>query len=96
MERGSEETTVWLKGELDLAGAPKVHRCIEELVESDVASVVVDLADLEFIDSTGIGVLVSGFKLLTERGGSFCLRSPTPRTTHVLGIVGIDKIISIV
>ncbi len=62
--------TLALKGELDLAGAPLLEREIEALPWPQLAELVVDLAELTFIDSTGLSVLLR----LSQRAAAAALR----------------------
>lgn len=64
-------------GELDVAAAPVLRQALSEDVSSNTP-VVVDLAELTFIDSSGLGVLASTAKLLRDRSRAFVLcRIPT-------------------
>jgi anti-sigma B factor antagonist len=62
----------------------------------DTNRLVVDLADTEFIDSTGLGVLIRALKRLRHRGGDLVLRSPRPNARKVLKITSLDRVIKIV
>lgn len=56
----------------------------------------VDLSDVGFIDSTGMGALVDGLKRMREAGGGMVLRSPGPSTRKVLEITGLDQVFRII
>ena len=70
-ERDGDVHLIELSGELDLDGAPQLEEELRAAESSDVASIVVDLGGLDFIDSTGIRLLV----LAAERSpeGRFAL-----------------------
>jgi len=57
-EREGEAQIIELIGELDLDGAPRLEEALREAEASDASSIVVDLGGLEFIDSTGLRLLV--------------------------------------
>ena len=57
-EREGEARIIELIGELDLDGAPRLEEALREAEASDASSIVVDLGGLEFIDSTGLRLLV--------------------------------------
>ena len=57
-EREGEAHIIELTGELDLDGAPRLEEALREAEAGDAASIVVDLGGLEFIDSTGLRLLV--------------------------------------
>lgn len=52
-------TVVYLDGELDLAGVPKLQEALHSVQHANVSQIVVDLRGLTFIDSTGLGVLIA-------------------------------------
>ena len=58
-----------LSGAIDLETAPEVRAAVAELRERDVAGIVLDLADVTFIDSVGLSVLVSVHRRLKDEGG---------------------------
>ncbi|MBW3609180.1 MAG: STAS domain-containing protein [Actinobacteria bacterium] len=57
-ERADEAHIIELVGELDLDGAPRLDEALREAEASDATSIVVDLGGLDFIDSTGLRLLV--------------------------------------
>jgi len=82
-QRDSQSVTIVLSGELDLASAPKLRSCLADLVMCGIRHVIFDLANLRFIDSIGIGILVTDLKRLREEGGSLTVRNAGPRTHRV-------------
>ena len=85
-------TVVRPVGELDLATAPKLREALGEIVSGDV---VVDLAGVSFIDSTGLNVLVDAYKRLTTSGHQMTLRAPSRRVMAVLDITGLVKVLKV-
>ena len=88
-------TVIAVKGEVDLYTAPSLKERIADLVSSGKASLAVDLAGVEFMDSTGLGVLIGGLKRSKEAGGSLSLIAPREPVVKVLSITGLDKVFSI-
>ena len=88
-------TVVSLKGEVDLYTAPSLKESVADLVSSGRSRIAVDLAGVEFMDSTGLGVLIGALKRCKEAGGSFGLVSPREPVIKVLSITGLDKVFSI-
>jgi anti-sigma B factor antagonist len=74
-ERSGETYIVELSGELDLDGAPSVEEELRRAEDSDAKSIVIDLSRLEFIDSTGIRLIVMAAKRC-EEGRLTLLRGP--------------------
>lgn len=83
-----EITVCSLRGELDAINAPRLRAVLAERLESDV---VVDLSQLEFIDSSGLGVLVGALKRFEAAGQRLRLRSPTSAISRVFSITGLDQ-----
>ena len=88
-------TVVSVKGEVDLYTAPSLKEAIADLVSSGRSKIVVDLAGVEFMDSTGLGVLIGALKRCKEAGGSLALAGPGESVLKVLAITGLDKVFSI-
>lgn len=74
-EREGDAQIIELVGELDLDGAPRLEEALREAEASDATSIVVDLGGLEFIDSTGLRLLVMAAER-SERGRFSMLRGP--------------------
>jgi anti-sigma B factor antagonist len=87
-------TLVTVHGEVDLATSPQLRDCLAGIVD-DKPSIVVDLDDVGFIDSTGIGVLVGGVKRARSNGGDLALVCNQRRILKVLEITGLTQIFSV-
>lgn len=69
-------------GEVDVYSAPRLREALDHLLAGGVAPIVVDLSDVSFVDSTGLGVLVGAHKRLELTGGR--LRVVVPPVIHDL------------
>ena len=87
--------TARLVGELDLVTVPVFEQRIESLRQDGARQLTLDLADLAFIDSTGLSALVSALKRYRADGGNIVLRAPTRATTKVLEISGLAQVFTI-
>ncbi|CAN5647360.1 hypothetical protein BH10ACT1_BH10ACT1_07450 [soil metagenome] len=88
--------TITLVGELDPATAPQLEAAVEELLtDPAVKRIVLDLAGLTFLDSSGLRVFVTARQSLTERSGELALRGPSANTQRLLDITGLGEIISV-
>ena len=67
------KTIVAVGGEIDVYTAPKLRDKITELVADGVYDIVIDMEEVEFLDSTGLGVLVGGLKKVRAHDGSLQL-----------------------
>jgi anti-sigma B factor antagonist len=92
---GSDAVVVAVSGELDVASAPALRQELYRVIDQDAPKVVVDLAEMEFIDSTGLGVLVGALKRVKERSGTLGLRALSPSARRVFDITGLSKAFTI-
>lgn len=82
-------------GEVDVFTAPKLRERIVDLVSQGSYRLIVNLERVEFMDSTGIGVLVGGLKRIREHDGVFALAGPTDPVKRVLSITSLNKVFPI-
>jgi len=80
---------VTLTGEIDLAVAPGLKKQIDLLLAEGHSTIVVDLLDATFLDSTALGVLVGALEECREFGGELHLLVREPRILKVLEITGL-------
>jgi anti-sigma B factor antagonist len=88
---GASGLVVRLAGELDLATVPDLDACLAALD----ADIVVDMAAVTFMDSTGLDGLIVAHKQAAQRCRSFVLRSPTEQVTKVLRATGVDQVLTV-
>ncbi|GAA2643896.1 STAS domain-containing protein [Dactylosporangium fulvum] len=86
---------VQASGELDVATAPELRSYLHQLVDDGARTVVVDLTDVGFLDSTTLGVLISVHKRLVEVGGVVELVVPHARLLRIFQITGLDRVFTI-
>ncbi|HEY7222312.1 MAG TPA: STAS domain-containing protein [Micromonosporaceae bacterium] len=91
----SEHVVLEVGGEIDVYTAPKLRERLIELVNAGQKHVVVDLGRVEFLDSTGLGVLVGAHRRLRARDGSLDLVCPHERLLKVFRITGLDNVFDI-
>jgi anti-sigma B factor antagonist len=85
-------TIVAVGGEIDVYTAPKLRDMITELVGAGVYDIVVDMQAVEFLDSTGLGVLVGGLKKVRAHDGSLELVCHQERLLKIFRITGLAKV----
>ena len=97
ISRTTDETTCFLEieGEVDVYTSPELKQHLVSLVESGVKRVIVNLSKVEYLDSTGLGVLIGGLKRLREGDGNLVLVGPGMRILRIFEITGLDKIFDI-
>lgn len=88
-------TILRLEGELDTATARELRAALATATASDTTAVVLDLAGLAFIDSTGIAVLLAASHQAESQGRSFSLRHPGRMVQKVLHLTGVDRLLTV-
>jgi anti-anti-sigma factor len=86
---GAAACVVRLSGELDLSVVPEVRTAVEAALESGCASVVLDLEDVTYADSSALSLLVWLDRMLQPLGGSLVLAGASPDVTRVLELSGL-------
>ena len=84
-----------VKGRLDAVAAPDLKSKLKELVASSHVTVVIDLTDVSFIDSSGLAALVSGFRAAREAAGSIKLAGLCEQTMMVFKLTRLDRVFEI-
>lgn len=85
-----------VRGELDLSTAPDLEGPLDAAVNGNGGSVLIDLSECEFIDSTGIALIVRGWqKLAGGDNGQLAICSPTEQVRRVLDVSGLDQSIPV-
>jgi anti-anti-sigma factor len=82
---------VRLWGDLDLVSAPKLDACLLALAGDDV---IVDLAEVTFMDTTGLDAIVVANRRANVAGRLFVLRAPSHHVMRVLEVTGLDRAVT--
>jgi anti-sigma B factor antagonist len=82
-------------GEVDVYTAPRLRDRLNEVVGSGQQHLVVDLTRVDFLDSTGLGVLVGVFRRLAKANGSMVLVCPHEKLLKIFRIAGLDSVFKI-
>ena len=90
------ETVLSAAGELDVNTAPELREHLARLAGDGARRIVVDLTDVSFIDSTGLGVLVGVLKRVLQHNGELLLQRPRPAARKVFDITGLDQVFTII
>jgi anti-sigma B factor antagonist len=96
LEQTSEISVVRAAGEIDIVTAPKLRDCLAEIPDG-TRTVIVDLSDVSFLDSTGLSVLVAGWKRFSNDDEQAELRLVVVRPViqRVLDVTGLSKVFSV-
>ena len=84
-------TVIAVGGELDLASAPALEAELEAAAQSDAELLVLDLRELEFMDSTGLSVIVKAHQRLSEEGRALSLVRGPQQVQRLLDLTGVAE-----
>ena len=90
-----DRTIVVVGGEIDVYTAPKLREKLIELVSEGSYDVVVNLEGVDFLDSTGLGVLVGALKRVKAHDGSLSLICTQDKILKIFKITGLTKVFAI-
>src|SRR5881628_680742 len=86
-----QQTVLAVRGEIDVYTAPRLRQAIVDLVDAGSTSIVVDMEKVDFLDSTGLGVLVEGLKRVRTRGGDLSIVVTQDKILKIFEITGLNK-----
>ncbi|MEY2474320.1 MAG: anti-sigma factor antagonist [Actinomycetota bacterium] len=89
-----DQTVVEVTGEVDAASADILRNAIFEVIDGGQSRVIVDMTDVSFMDSSGLRVLIAGYKGAEQAGGALHVRNPSDVVTRLLEITGqLDRFV---
>jgi anti-sigma B factor antagonist len=93
VDRVDGAATTRLSGDLDIVTSDEVKRDLAALVDAGHVSLVLDLSDVGFVDSSGLGVLVAMHRHTEAQGGSFVVQSVPPQVRRLLDITRLGDLL---
>lgn len=90
-----EVTVLTVSGEVDVYTAPQLRSAIEERIAEGQTAFVVDMQEVAFLDSTGLGVLVGRLKAVKKLDGWLRVVCTNERILRLFGITGLDRVLPI-
>lgn len=90
-----EAVVVSISGELDALAASQLDSYLTQLVAERPALLVADLTSVDFLDSTGLGVLIKSLTSQRENNGDLAVVAPPGRVRKVLDITGMDQVMNV-
>jgi anti-sigma B factor antagonist len=88
-------TVIAVSGEIDVYTAPRLREALVSLVEAGNYRLIVDMEGVEFLDSTGLGVLVGGLKRVRAHDGVIDLVCTQGRILRIFRITGLSRVFNI-
>jgi len=87
------EVCVAPSGELDLVTAPALRAALEDAAARRPRRIVVTLGEVPFLDSTGLGAIVHGWRHAADQGIEFTLTSASPAIRRILAVTGLEELL---
>jgi anti-sigma B factor antagonist len=84
-------TVLTLRGEIDVYTAPRLRQAIVDVVDGGAQHVVLDMEKVDFLDSTGLGVMVEGLKRISGRAGTLSVVATQDKILKIFDITGLNK-----
>ncbi|MCY3634732.1 MAG: STAS domain-containing protein [bacterium] len=82
-------------GEIDMATAPRFRQRLLAVISAGVQNVVIDLSGVDFIDSTGLGVLMGAAKRVRSTGGDIRLVMSGSRLAELIELTRLDRVLDV-
>jgi len=80
-----------VRGEIHLSTAPRFAQCLQEMLDRGNTRIVLDLSGVEFIDSTGLSVLLTGLRRVTQLQGRMAIVCANPTVLRLFQITSLDE-----
>lgn len=95
-ESSDKVLTVFIKGEIDHCSAVWIRGEIDkQIAEQKPESTVLVLSDIDFMDSSGIGLVMGRYARMQSIGGTLSVKNPSDRVERILRLAGIERIVNI-
>lgn len=96
LEHNEKTLIAYISGEVDHHTAKSIRSEIDANIENtNPEKVVLDFADVSFMDSSGIGLVMGRYKIMKSAGGTVSIQNPPVQIKKVMQLAGLDKIASI-
>jgi anti-anti-sigma factor len=96
VRREAQTEFIAVIGELDLASGPQLESELDRIVPAETTQVVVDLRELEFMDSTGLSIIVRAHQRLAEAGCELSLVKGSTQVQRLLDLTGVAERVRLV
>ena len=88
---GDGAHVICVRGEIHVTTAPRFAEHLTSAIESGKTAIVLDMSGVEFIDSTGLSVLLNGLRLIGQRRGRLALVCTNPTVLRLFQITNLDR-----
>ena len=85
-----------LRGEIDHHSAVAIRTSIDDMIKRRLPNqLVVDMSAVDFMDSSGLGLIMGRYALMKELGGNSIVLDPSPRIQKIMSLAGMERILTI-
>jgi len=84
-------TVIKLKGEIDVTVAAKLREVFKSKIDNGAIKIIVDLAEVKLIDSSGLGILIVAFKSVKSKGGDIKFVNAKSEVWKIIKLTKLDK-----
>ena len=96
-ERVKNTLMVKISGELDHCSAERIRREMDRLIaDPGIKKLVLDLENMSFMDSSGIGVILGRYREIRQRGGEVAVKNMNPQVEKVFLLSGMNQVIKMI
>jgi anti-sigma B factor antagonist len=95
MPEPKQENVVRLEGLLDVRSVGDVRQELNDLIDSCDGDVIVDLAAVDAVDATGLGLLVATHRRAERQGRHLVLRHPMPSVVRILAVTRLSRVLHV-
>jgi anti-sigma B factor antagonist len=94
-EAGDNAFVIAVQGEVDLYSSPDLRKAIQEGQDHASGTLAVDLAEVAYMDSSGVATLVEGLRAMNKKKSDFVVLRPSPPVLKVLQLSRLDTVFDI-
>ena len=95
-EFDGRELKIKLRGEIDHHSAAAVRVSLDDMIRSRLPKrLVIDMSGVDFMDSSGLGLIMGRYTLMQSLGGEVCVLDPSPATEKIMNLAGMERIITV-
>jgi len=91
-----EALKIKLRGELDHHSAVAIRTQIDEMIRNKQPKRLdIDMSVIDFMDSSGLGLIMGRYAVMKDMGGTLCVTDPGPRVQKIMSLAGMERIVEI-
>ena len=95
-EFDGQELKIQLRGEIDHHSAVAVRTSIDDMIRTRrPKTLVIDMSAVDFMDSSGLGLIMGRYTAMQSIGGELCVLDPSPATERIMSLAGMERIITV-